>query len=298
LLVGDEFGADETAPKLGTQVRSIQAAEDSVPVSIVALRAKEKVASFLQLFAGFRNATPAPGEVSIRRATCSIFFVQQIGFGIFAEKASPRAAAKESQHFIARAKFLDDLVVTLTNARGQRPFHHLRIGGCWQIGSASRSVRGEVFAGCRSVQPGRVFFQGCEKLLKPGIVVAMLECAGPNPKFLHVVAHGGHVVRMSGGGFLEIGDDLFDGAKRNQVAKNLLAGDKANRLTLILGDVIRKKFIGLETGGEEVDVVKDRVLNIGFREDGSELRLPDTLREPRTGGTLAEMVLDIVSQTN
>jgi len=67
---------------------------------------------------------------------------------------------------------------------------------------------------------------------------------------------------------------------------------------LILGDVIRKKFIGLETGGEEVDVVKDRVLNIGLREDGSELRLPDTLGEPRTGGTLAEMVLDIVSQTN
>src|SRR5258705_8265048 len=58
LLVGDELGTDETAPKLGAQVRSVQAAEDSVPVSIVALRAKEKVASFLQLFAGFRNATP------------------------------------------------------------------------------------------------------------------------------------------------------------------------------------------------------------------------------------------------
>src|SRR6267154_1138801 len=126
----------------------------------------------------------------------------------------------------------------------------------------------------------------------------MFECAGPDAKFLHVVAHGGHVVRMSGGGFLEIGDDLFDGAKRNQVAKNFLTGNETNRLTLILGDVIRKKFIGLETGGEEVDVVKDRVLNIGFREDGSELRFPDALRKPGSGRTLAEMVLDIVSQTN
>ncbi len=148
------------------------------------------------------------------------------------------------------------------------------------------------------MQPARVLFERGKKLLKPRIVVAMLECAGPDVEFLHIVAHGGHVVGVGAGGFLEIGNDLLDGAKRNQVAKNFLTGDKTNRLTLIFCDVIDKKLVRLETGGEKVDIVEDSVLDIGFGKDGSELWLPDTLREPGTGGALAEMMLDIVSQTN
>src|SRR5438128_1740124 len=42
LLVRYELGANQASPKLRTQVRSIQTAEHSVPVSIVALRPQQK----------------------------------------------------------------------------------------------------------------------------------------------------------------------------------------------------------------------------------------------------------------
>src|SRR6266446_8973982 len=56
LLIGDELGADEVAPELRAQVRSVETAENAVPVSVIALRAEEQVACLLQLFAGFGDA--------------------------------------------------------------------------------------------------------------------------------------------------------------------------------------------------------------------------------------------------
>src|SRR5713226_2246043 len=53
LLIGDELTADETAPELRAQVRGVETAENAVPVGVIALRAEEKVAGLLELFAGF-----------------------------------------------------------------------------------------------------------------------------------------------------------------------------------------------------------------------------------------------------
>src|SRR4029077_7420446 len=100
LLVSEQLGADEAAPKLGAQMRSVKTAEDSVPVGIVTWGAKKKVACFLQLFAGFGNAAARGRSVN---ATSDVqhFFVEQIGFGIFAEETAPGASAKERKHFVA-----------------------------------------------------------------------------------------------------------------------------------------------------------------------------------------------------
>src|SRR5271157_2596887 len=45
-LVGQGFGADELAPKLGTEMRGVQSAENAVPVSVIALPAQQRVAGF------------------------------------------------------------------------------------------------------------------------------------------------------------------------------------------------------------------------------------------------------------
>src|SRR6266478_6667812 len=122
----------------------------------------------------------------------------------------------------------------------------------------------------------------------------MIEGTGPDAELFHVVAHGGHLLRVGTGGFLEIGDDLLDGAERNEVAKGFLAGDDPNGLTVIFSNVIGEQLLRLEARGEEMNIVENGVSNVGLREDGGELRLPDTLGEPGTGGALAEVMLDII----
>ena len=39
----------------------------------------------------------------------------------------------------------------------------------------------------------------------------MVEGTGPDPELFHVIAHGGHMVRVRRCGFLQIVDDLLDG---------------------------------------------------------------------------------------
>src|ERR1700676_827279 len=126
----------------------------------------------------------------------------------------------------------------------------------------------------------------------------MVECPGPHAKLLHVVAHGSHLVGVGVRGLLQIVDHLLDSSERNQIPKNFLAGDQPNGLPMVFRDVVRKKLLWLESGRQKVDIVENGVANIGFREDGSELRLPNALRKPSPGGTLAKMVLQIVGKTN
>jgi hypothetical protein len=47
-----------------------------------------------------------------------------------------------------------------------------------------------------------------------------------------------------------------------------------------------------------MDVVENGVANVGFGEDGGELRLPHALGEPGAGGALAEVVLEIVGEAD
>ena len=77
-----------------------------------------------------------------------------------------------------------------------------------------------------------------------------------------------------------------------------MAGEKANGLAVIFGDIVGEKFVGLEAGGEEVNIVENGVADVGFGENGGELRLPHTLGEPGTGGSLSEIVLEIVGEAD
>src|SRR6266849_993984 len=258
LLVREELGANQIAPQLGTQVGSVEAAENAVPIGVVALRAKKKVARFLELLAGF-GAAAARGRSVNAASDVQHFLVQQVGLGVLAEKTAPGTAAQEREHFVARSELLQDFVVALANAGGKRPFHHLGVGGGGQVGAARGSVRGKVLAGRGSLQPGGVFLEGEEEFFEPGVLVTVVKGAGPDAEFLHVVAHGGHLIRMSAGGLAEISNDLLDGAEGNEITQSFLAGEDANGLAVIFGDVVGEQLVRLEAGGEEVDVVENGI---------------------------------------
>ena len=64
-VIEQTFGADELAPELGAQVRCVDAAEDSVPIGVIALRAQKMLlgqrilGAFLFAHA-FRSEVPMP----------------------------------------------------------------------------------------------------------------------------------------------------------------------------------------------------------------------------------------------
>ena len=111
------FGTDKIAPEFGTKMRRVKAAEDSVPISVVALRTEEKITrlrNFLRT-ASFGAALRDGGQA---RAGAQHFFVKQIGFGIFAEEAAPTAAAQKCGDFRTLGEFVVDEMKALANSGG------------------------------------------------------------------------------------------------------------------------------------------------------------------------------------
>src|SRR5690348_313246 len=98
---------------------------------------------------------------------------------------------------------------------------------------------------------------------------------------------------MNTGRFAQEGDDLFDFAEGNDVAQLLLAGIEPHTFAAVLRDVRAKQFFRLESGGEKVHVVHERVGNVGVRKSSGKLRLPDALGKPRAGGTLSKMFFQV-----
>src|SRR5438874_7974067 len=101
--VSNRLGANKIASGIGAEMRRVDAAENAVPVGVVALGAQEQIARLRQvrslLFALVTNGGGRSGSNS--RGDVQHFFVQQVGLGIFAKKAAPRAAAQECEHFRA-----------------------------------------------------------------------------------------------------------------------------------------------------------------------------------------------------
>src|SRR5260370_9934211 len=106
------------------------------------------------------------------------------------------------------------------------------------------------------MQSGRVFLKGREKPFERSVFVAMVEGAGPHAKFLHVVAHGSHLLGMRARRFLGIGDDLLDSAERYEIAKNFLSGDDANGLAVIFRYAARDQSVGPPSRAAEADIIQ------------------------------------------
>jgi len=93
--------------------------------------------------------------------------------------------------------------------------------------------------------------------------------------------------------FAKIGDDFFDFAEWDEVTKFFLARIEPDALAAIFRDIGSKKFFGLESRGEKVDVIDKRVCDVCSGKGGRELRLPNALGEPRAGRKTAEVFFEI-----
>ena len=82
MTVGESFGADQIAPEIGAQMRGVEAAEDAVPVGVVALGAKEIIASFEE-FRGGRRIGATLRNIGDPRRDAEHFLIEEIGFGIY-----------------------------------------------------------------------------------------------------------------------------------------------------------------------------------------------------------------------
>ena len=65
-------------------------------------------------------------------------------------------------------------------------------------------------------------------------------------------------------GFAEVGDHFVNGVPGNEVAQRLLAGNDANGLAFVFGNIVAEEFRLLETRGEKMNIVQDRVGNVGL----------------------------------
>jgi hypothetical protein len=83
--------------------------------------------------------------------------------------------------------------------------------------------------------------------------------AGPDAEFFHVIAHGGNSTGIASRGVAQVGDHLFDLAKRDKISKGFLAGKEPDALAAVFGDVGAEEFLGLEAGRKEMDVVDESV---------------------------------------
>ena len=198
MAVGDGFGANQIAPQIGAEMRSIEAAENAVPVGVVALRAEEQVARLRKLVGRLRILVAAREPLRCGAETRSIFLWSKFDSEYLRKKPRQEPPRRKESTSGRAAELLLDSVVALADARRQNPLHHFRVGGSRQIGAAQRRVSGEIFAGCGDMQPGGIFLERGEELFEPAVLVAMIVGSGPDAEFFHVVAHGGHAAGMQG----------------------------------------------------------------------------------------------------
>ncbi len=157
-------------------------------------------------------------------------------------------------------------------------------------------MRFQIAAGRGNFQPIGILFQGSKKIGQPSVRVAVLVGARPNTKLFHVVAHGGNAARVSTGGVPKISDDVFDFAKRDQIAQRFLPRVKPHGLAAVFGDIDAEEFFRLEAGGEEMHVVDKGVSDVRGGKSGGKLRLPYALSKPCAGWSPAKVFLEISGQ--
>src|SRR5262249_52641778 len=77
----------------------------------------------------------------------------------------------------------------------------------------------------------------------------------------------------------------------------LLSGEDLHRLSTVFGNVGAEEFFRLKAGSKEMNIINQRVLDAGSRQNGWKLRLPNALGQPGPIRRLAEKPGEIIRQT-
>ena len=197
--VGNCFGLHEGAPDGAAQVRRIKAAENAVPVSVIALATKQKagglIASLLERPGAVLSVVSERGEL-FRDA--QHFFVHQVRFGIFGEKAAPKSTAQKGRDVGASGEFRAGDGKWLAQ-RSAAPTPSFPGRKRW----ADRRGRAEDARRWRQREWKRRASRGNSRArrrnFEPAVRVAKRVSAGPAAEFFEIVAHGGDAARMRAG---------------------------------------------------------------------------------------------------
>ena len=144
------------------------------------------------------------------------------------------------------------------------------IRGGGEVGAAERRMRVDGIGGSGNVEPVVAILERGEEIFEPAVLVAMRVGAGPTAEFFEIVSHGGDSAGMRAGLLPEEMGGFGDVAKRDEVAKRLESREKLDGMAQIFGDVVAVELFGLESGGEEMIVVDERVFDAAAAsEEGS-----------------------------
>ena len=275
----DPLRLEQRRVRVGAQMREVDAAEDAVPVHVVALRAPEVLLSLAHFH---RRIEDAAARELLGHDEHPL--VERVRLGVLREEVAPERRGHE------RLEILAELVPRLLQAaRGRRvecPCAHLRIRAARDVDAARGLLEDPRVLERRGLDEVGLRERG-EELLEPAVLVHALVRAGPRAELLAVIRIHDEA-RACGVPLAQLLDRRAHLAERDEVAQLHAPGEHDHRKSLVLGDVRLAGLVLLQTRAEEVLVVEDGVGDAGFSEQRRKMRLPHALGQPRAEGPLPE----------
>ena len=267
--------------RVGAQVRQVDAAEDAVPVDVIALPAPEMLLRLAHLGRGVEDA-----------AACEVLgdqehpLVQRVRFGVAIEELPPLPAAHQPLQLVFRGQRVLRRGHSLRHRGVERPLHQLGIGAARDVHAPGRLGEDPgVLEGGRLQEFG--LLDGAEELVQPAVLVHALERARPGAELLAVVGVDDEA-RTTVVALAQLLDRGLDRPERNEVPKPHASGEHHQRQPLILGQEGARDLLGAHAGVQKVRVVQHRIGDAGFGEDRRYLGFPHAFREPRAERPAAE----------
>ena len=287
-----DLGLQQGALHRAPQVRQIAAAEHAVPVRVVGLAAPEGLARLDQPAV---VGTLAAGALD--RAREPLHLPVELGdLGILHQEVPPEPAAQEAGEPGTALEGAEVALRLLQRPPGvlrQRPLSHLLVGRRRQVDAAGRPGGIDHIGERRRPQPRRGQHT-VEEPVEPALFVHQPVCARPAAELLAVVDHRHR--RQPAAPLAEVLDRLVDVGERDEVTQALVDREHAERLALLLGEVVPAEVLGLEAGQREVAIVDEDVLDARLVERARQVRLPHALGQPHAARPHTELGLEELAQ--
>ncbi|MNS13223.1 hypothetical protein D3C72_448110 [compost metagenome] len=308
----------------------IHAAEDAVPVGVVALAAPERVFGLIEQAGALGGLERGRGRLGLGgygggaivplaelaggafehgaqpadhagrllelgglqlAGHMQHFLVKQVGLGVLDQEVAPVAAAQKA--LVARVQTGAGLVEGLGLLGLQRPDLHLVVGAAGHVGAAPGGLLAPVLVEGAAGDPVLVLFEQREETVQPAVEVDGLVGVGPAAELFAVVEEDGQARAVLGGVLRQVVDDLVRRLEGDHGPERLVDREEAQGRALLLGLVVAEQVVALETGGLEVGVVQDGVFHAGLGQGLGEVGLPDAAGQPGAHGLGADVVLNL-----
>ena len=253
----------------------IEAAEDAVPVGVVAL-------TLVEVFE--RVPLRADGVDFPRNHDHPL--VKAARLRVLEEEFAEEPAAQEPAGFRAGPglELLEGrLVVGLED-----PLHHFFVGRRRKIDPARGRMRVQILG--KGHRPDALVFDVGEEPLEPAFLEHPFVGARPDAEFLAVVPEDGRPARSPEP--VEMGVDVVEAVERHEVAELFVDRKKPQTSALFLGDIGRSQVA--DPGIVKMLFVEEGVFDARRRQGFGQVGLPDSFGEPQPPRRLSEILPEVV----